>query len=249
MPPIISVTLPHLTDAYEALYDEVGEVVRAQPRRPLDQHYRLFFDHLARKFQRRVWVERSGGSLMLAARLLRLFPEARVIHVYRDGRDTALSMSQHRNFQVLIASIQKAQRVFDSRRVFLKDRGSLLEVWLQRLVFRFLDIRKLLDKPLALADYGAFWNEMIMVGHEVLQTLPPHRLLNVKFEEVQQHPREKLQELIRFIDPSLDDPTWLDEVAAIPKPARSQYVKLPAAEQQALTAACRPGLELLGYAL
>lgn len=249
MPPIISVTLPHLTNDYEALYDELEAVVKPLPAMPLADQYRHFFGHLARKFERRVWVERSGGSLMLAAKLLRLFPDARVIHVYRDGRDTAMSMSQHRNFQVLIASIRKSARFFNARKAFRRDRTTVLDVAVQHLAFRFLKVEKLLEYPLTLADYGAFWNEMIQVGHLALKDLPPHRLLNVKFEEVQQDPREKLQELIRFIDPSLDDPAWLDEVAAIPKPARSQFTRLPAAEQAALTRACAPGLELLGYPL
>ena len=48
---------------------------------------------------------------MSVPRLRRLFPEARVVHVYRDGRDTALSMSRHPAFQVTLATLDKLQRL------------------------------------------------------------------------------------------------------------------------------------------
>jgi hypothetical protein len=250
MPPIIAVALPHLTHQPEALFDELEPFVRALPRMPLADHYRALFDYLAKKYNRNVWVERSGGSLMHAAKLLRLFPEARVIHVYRDGRDTAMSMQNHHNFRVLIGAILKCRRFgIDAYRSFLATRGSMLEVWGLAMLYRMLDIGKLTGSGLTLNDFGEFWSRLILTGHEVFGALPPDRLLNVKFEEVQQRPAKKLRELIRFINPALEDADWLEEAAAIPKPARSKFTTLPAAEQKALTKACAPGLKLLGYPL
>jgi hypothetical protein len=135
----------------------------------------------------------------------------------------------------------------DAYRGFLSPEGSMIEVWGLNLLFRLLDIRKLTETGLTLNDFGEFWSRLILTGHQVFGALPPDRLLNVKFEEVQQQPLEKLRELIRFIDPSLEDPDWLEQAAAIPKPARSKFTTLPAADQKALTKACAPGLELLGY--
>jgi len=250
MPPIIAVTLPHLTDRPEALYDELEPVVRAMPRMPLADHYRTLFDFLTAKFGRRVWVERSGGSLMQAAKLLRLFPDARVVHVYRDGRDTALSMSRHHNFRVLLGVILKFRRLgIDASRKFLSAKGSPLDVWFQRLVFPRIDVGKLTAEGPSLAQLGAFWSEMILLGDRVFCHLPPDRLLHVKFEDVQQAPREQLDRLIRFIDPSLRDEAWLDAMSAIPRPARSKFTALPEEEQRDVTEACAPGLRLLGYPL
>jgi hypothetical protein len=249
MPPIMAVTLPHLTDQPEALYDALEPVVSAQPRRPLGDQYRFLFQHLAQQFGRRVWVERSGGSLMQAAKLLHLFPEARVIHVYRDGRDTSQSMSQHHNFRVLIAALKKLRALgIDARRQFLKPKGGFLELALQSVVFRRMDVPSLLRQyPLELADFGAFWSDLILLGERVLKPLPAARRLDVKFEDVQHHPREKLTELIRFIDPSLENEPWLEEAAAMLRPTRSRFTQLPASEQAAVTEACAPGLRALGY--
>ncbi|MEQ8229280.1 MAG: sulfotransferase [Rhodospirillales bacterium] len=249
MPPIIAVTLPHLTDNPEALLDELEPSIRARPRMALADQYRALFGDLAEKFGRRVWVERSGGTLMHAAKLLRLFPEARVIHVYRDGRDTAMSMSRHHNFRVLVGAILRCRRLgIDAQRAFHAAKGGPMDVLMQRLVFRLLDVDKTAALP-GLEDFGRFWSDLIEVGSEVLRDLPPDRLLNVKFEDVQIEPRENLRKLIRFIDPSLEDGVWLDEVATIPRPARSKFQTLPGGQQAALTKACAPGLERLGYPL
>ncbi|SDG04563.1 sulfotransferase [Thalassobaculum litoreum] len=249
MPPIIAVTLPHLTDTPEALLDALEPRVRARPRMPLADHYRALFGDLATILDRKVWVERSGGTLMHAAKLLRMFPEARVIHVYRDGRDTAMSMSQHHNFRVLLGAIKRCRRLgIDPQRAFRADTGSPLDPLIQRIVFSLLDIDKTAALP-TLEDFGRFWSDLILVGLESVAKLPPDRLLNVRFEDVQAAPREKLEELIRFIDPSLENAAWLDEAAAIPRPARSKFGTLPDDARAALTRACAPGLERLGYPL
>ncbi len=249
MPPIMAVTLPHLSDKPEALLDELEPLIRARPHMPLGNHYRALFDDLAGKLGKSVWVERSGGTLMHAAKLIRMFPEARVIHVYRDGRDTAMSMSRHHNFKVLVGAILRCRRLgIDVRRSFRATRGRPLDVVLQNLTFRLLDSKKTAALP-RLEDFGAFWSDLITVGLECFADLPKHQLLNVRFEDVQAAPREQLRSLIRFIAPSLEDEAWLNEVSAIPRPARSRFRDLPDAQQAALTKACAPGLEKLGYAL
>lgn len=247
MPPVIAVTLPHLTDRPEELLDALEPLIRVRPRMPLADHYRALFADLAAMFGRRVWIERSGGTLMHAAKLLRLFPEARVIHVYRDGRDTAMSMSRHHNFRVLVGTIQRARRLgIDAQRGFRADRGSPVDVMVQKLLFRLLDTGKTAALP-TLEDFGRLWSDLIEIGYESFRELPAERLLNVRFEDVQAAPREQLRDLIRFIDPSLEDEAWLDEVSTIPRPARSRFQDLSQAEREALTRACAPGLERLGY--
>lgn len=248
IPPIMCVTLPHLTDGHEALYDELEMLVKPRPRRPLSQQYQFLFETLAKKYQRDVWVERSGGSFMIAATLLKLFPQAKVIHVFRDGRDTAMSMSQHHNFHILLSLIQKTKSLgIDLFKTWHKPQIGPQQLWLEKLLFPFLNIERMKQQEFALVEYGKLWNQMILTGCAILETLPSDRLLSVKFEEVQQDPREQLGKLIRFISPELEDPDWLDEVCKIPRPTRSKYTTLPALEQLALTQACESGLAMLGY--
>ena len=69
----------------------------------------------------------------------------------------------------------------------------------------------------------------------------------LRYEDVLQHPREKLRELIAFIDPGLVDDDWIDSAAGIPRPNPSKFSQLDAETQRRLTEACAPGLEALGY--
>lgn len=248
VPAISLMTLPHFTAEPDALFDELGPVVRSQPRLPLAEHYRRLFDHLAQRFRRKVWVERSGGSLMHTAKLLRLFPDARVIHVYRDGRDTAMSMHRHHMFRVVLAAMRGFR--LDPERMIRAATTRRFELPLYELIFRLVDPVKLMQRArLSTADFGAFWSTMITTSHEVLQPLAPDQLLNVKFEDLLRSPHETLREMIRFIDPSLENEAWLNEVAALPQPTPSRFTRLPDDERQALTAACAPGLQRLGYPL
>ena len=81
VPPLACTTLPHLTDECDALFDELAQVVPAWPRRRPSEHFRELFEWLCRRFERDVWVERSGASLLLASRLIRDYPDARIVHM------------------------------------------------------------------------------------------------------------------------------------------------------------------------
>jgi hypothetical protein len=251
VPPILCATLPHLTDRHEELFDELGPVVEGQPKQPPAAHFRYLFEWLCGRFGRDVWVERSGGSLMFGARLLRQFPEARVVHVYRDGRETAISMSRHYLFRMIVASMH----MFRSRGIDLMEsmtRGrhwDRIIPWMEPLVNAFVKPDRLPYDALTLADFGTFWNGMIMRVDRLLGHLPTDQLLDLRFEDVQAEPERHIRRLIRFIDPALEDEGWLREVCAIPRPTPSKFERLETAERNALTEVCRPGLERLGYPL
>lgn len=251
LPPIMAITLPHLTDRHEELFDELEPVVRAQPRQAPADHYRALFEWLAARFGGNVWVERGGGTLLLASRLLRHFPEARVVHIYRDGRETTLSMSHHPPFRAMLAmarryrpygvSLEKALGRLEHR-----DR---LTAWLGKLAQTFSNLDRLPYDEVTLQEFAAFWSTMIEAGHLTFGHFPPDRLLNVRFEDVQADPEGQLRRLIRFISPDLEDDKWMREAVAIPRPTPSKFAQLDAGTQQAITEACRPGLERLGYAV
>ena len=251
VPPILCATLPHLTDRYEALFDELGPAVRGQSRQSPADHFRRHFEWLGERFNRSVWAERSGGSLLFASRLLRQFPEARVIHVYRDGRETALSMSNHYLFRMIVATMRAFPTVgIDMMELMARGKHwDRVSPWLEPFVSAFFRPERLLRNKLTLTDFATFWSGMIERGQRVFSRLPPERLLNLRFEDVQANPEEQLRRLIRFISPQLEDEAWLREASAIPRQTPSRFAKLEPAEQDAVARACRPGLELLGYPL
>lgn len=274
IPPIIHASVPHHSpdpERFDAVHDELEGWLRQQSARATGDHFRCVFDHLRDRLGRRVWVERTGGSLTWAAKLVKMFPEARFVHVYRDGRDTALSMLQHPVFRLVAAGLYDMRA--DRGKVLLRARcrsvlrrfgsvGYLLNPGnplLRRLVhgmervalralLETIDLRNFVDDAeVTSAHMGWLWNDLVMRGDRVLRGIPAERRMDVKFEDVQAAPREQLERLIRFIDPSLVDESWLRQASAVPRAARSSYRTLPEAEQKQLTEVCRPGLELLGY--
>ena len=111
VPPIMCATPPHLTKRYHELFDELEPVVHGQPKQAPGEHFRNLFEWLCERFGCSVWVERSGGSLMFGSRLPRAFPEARVIHVYHDGREAAISMSRHYLFRMITGTMLEMKSV------------------------------------------------------------------------------------------------------------------------------------------
>jgi putative sulfotransferase len=102
VPAILQTTLPHLTQDHDRLFDEIRRFVLSRESVHIEEHYSGLFTWLQERFQRRVWVERSGSSLRIVGRLSHLFPEARFVHIVRDGRDCGLSMSRHLGFRMVL---------------------------------------------------------------------------------------------------------------------------------------------------
>ena len=246
VPPILCTTLPHLTPRFESLYDELEPAVRTRPKETLRDQYLYLFEWLCERFDRRLWVERSGGSLLSVPRLRRLFPEARVIHVYRDGRDTALSMSRHPVFKIMLATISKLERM-GLRPLETTAEAGLVSSAFALFFLRFTNPRKMMRQEFDLWAYGDLWSRMVMRGQQLLSSLPARRFLALRYEDILHRPHKKLRELIEFVDPSLADDAWLDEAVLIPRPNTSRCRSLDPETQRRLTRACAPGLEALGY--
>lgn len=253
VPPLMCATLPHLTDRYEALYDELEPFVRAQPKQPPVAHFHGLFGRLCEEFGCDVWAERSGLTLIVASRLLRQFPDARVIHICRDGRDTAVSMSRHYLFRMIVATFKRLHmfRAFLAAMPLMSGSGpsenimSLMEVVVPRLV----SYERLPFEKLKVTDFAVFWNALVALADKVLADVPSDRLLNLKFEDMLAKPEAQLRRIACFIDPALEDEDWIRKASSIPRPSTSKFPALGAADRAAVLEACRPGLERLGYPL
>ncbi len=92
VPAILVTTLPHLTSDHDALFDVLAAEVASWPQAAIGDHYQRLFGWLAERFGKQTWVERSGTSLRLVEQLLATFPDAKFLHITRDGRDAAISM-------------------------------------------------------------------------------------------------------------------------------------------------------------
>jgi hypothetical protein len=248
VPPILVTALPHLTRDYEALYDEMGPFIRSGGRAPLGQHYRCLFDWLCRRFDRQRVVERSGSSLLFVSALARHFEGAKLVHLYRDGRDAAISMQRHTFFRLIVRSAGLFERVgLDPYRPPFVFGTSRLYPLMEAVTGRLLPIERWFAEPPPLEALGRYWSRSIVSGATVLGALGRERVLNLRYEDILARPRDELARLMDFLGPEYGDAEWLTKASLVPRKPSSNWRTLPTDRQQQLTEACRPGLALLGY--
>lgn len=247
VPALMQTTLPHLCTDPEALFDEVAAFVAAGPRAPVAAHYERLFAWLTQRLGKVAWVERSGGALRVVHRLLRAFPDARFVHLVRDGRDCSISMSRHYGFRMVLVSMALTEFLgadpFESPdRKWVTDIPDEFAPFLPESFDReaFLRYR---TSPSLCAHY---WSGEIIAGLQELAALPPERLLTLRYEDFVADPEPAIRRLITFLDPDLLDESWLRDVARTVTRGSSAWADLPPKEREQLARACRPGFAALG---
>lgn len=246
VPGILHITLPHLTDAPDVLFTRLEREVIDWPEASLGEHYRHLFDWLKTDFAKQRWVERSGGFLGSADTFAGLFPDARFVHIVRDGRDTALSMREHRGFKVafVMASLEKFLGVNPLLSSDRSQIGNVPEQWLPFLPEAF-DVDAFHAFRLPLSFFARLWSEWMAHG---LAQLPSEGVLTLRYEDILRDPTPQLDALTRFLGNEFIDNAWVTRCSATVRPPRSTWRDLPQDEAHTLTEACRPGFEALKQA-
>lgn len=246
VPPVAQVTLPHLVDDPDALFDRLRDVVTDFAPAPIGVQYRRLFDWFARMEGTQCWAERSGGSLRIAHRLLEHFPEARLVHLVRDGRDTAVSMSQHTGFRMVFASFQIMETLgvdpFETdARPFVEDLDDDLAALLPEHCTREAFLRFATPAPLC----GHYWSGEIIEGLAAIDALGEDRLLTLRYEDFLEAPEPTVSRLGSFLRRGELDATWAEEAARSIRAPRSSWRDLSPKLRDQLEHACAPGFAAL----
>jgi hypothetical protein len=104
--------------------------------------------------------------------LLETFPDARFVHVVRDGRDAAISMEKHLGFRAALRPFLPEQFELDALRAY--------------------------RVPLPLfAEF--YWVRLIENGLKVISALPDGRVLTLRYEDFFIDPKRQLDTLTAFL--------------------------------------------------
>ena len=149
-------------------------VVRSRPNQTPSDLVRDLFHRLSERFDSKVWIDRSGGSLITASQLMSHFPEARIVPIYRDGRDTTLSLSKHPALRVSVAMTKVLNRREIDYFKVMNQTGKLKpsDESFRRSGFLTVNLKKL---PLTEFEYSVFvefWSVLIKTGHCLFRICP-----------------------------------------------------------------------------
>ncbi|MCM4084178.1 sulfotransferase [Paractinoplanes hotanensis] len=215
VPAICTMTLPMLTDDPDGLHDELAAEISGWPARPIADQYRHLFTWLAARFDRPVVVERSGGSLGLLPRLREQFPEARFVYLTRDGADSALSMSHHPGFWLMLAGREAARIAGVATPEQLgPDQVRLIPPDLGRALTDPAALPGLLRRDVPVTAFGALWSAMTCEGADELLRLPADAWMMTSYEDLVADTPGELSRLAEFLDIPAKD-TWLAAAAGL----------------------------------
>jgi nucleoside-diphosphate-sugar epimerase len=248
IPAISMMTLPHLSADPDAVFDALAADVPTWPEQAARMHYERLFGWLAAYFGGSVVVERSAMSLTSVPWLRETFPDAKFVHLFRHGPDTAVSMSAHTGFR-LMALIEDALEVLDlsaeSRNPGLRLDPTAIPIELAPLVGDRCDVDYLMSQDLPVTRFARMWNELIAIGLGALADLPAERYLPLSYSDLVADPKSCLKRLAAFLDVEAN-PTWLDFGASVIDPRFAGACnRLSAEELQSVIDSCATSEALL----
>ncbi len=200
IPPIMITALPHMSDDPDGLYDEVEAFVAdLTPATAAAQHTRLF-EWLCDRLGARAWVERSGSSLLYLSQLASACPDARFVHLYRDGRECAYSMSRNAGYRLGAIAMMLQARLGASPYLGEGNLPEHVPPDLRPFMPDTFD-REMFERfEVPVAELGQLWSDMITPALDILASLAPERVLQLSYEEFVAEPRQALVRLARFAD-------------------------------------------------
>jgi putative sulfotransferase len=246
IPAILNSTLPHITDAPDVLFDLLRDEVSTWPQASVAEHYARLFGWLMDHFEREIWIERTGGSIDMAPKMMAMFPDARFVHLVRDGRDAALSMREHLTFRIVYAMLFLKQIL--GVNPYLSDDRSRMDLVpsdLRAFLPECYDAEAIRSYRMPSAFFGDLWVQQTTRGVNFLSSLPADRVLHLRYEDILTAPKGQLDALAAFLGERFIDEKWSARCSEIVRRPRSSWRDLPEEEARALTEACRPGLERL----
>lgn len=249
VPPLMQITLPHLTNRPDDLYAKLEVATPKQPKRLLSEHLWWLFKVLAGEHRPTVVVERSGGSLLYAAALMRLFPQAKIVHLFRDGRECAESMSRHPRYKLAAIRAGMSARIGYDPYTVVSAAGMTPQRQRPLELSTFHEFSELIPDRITrtsfdqfkvqLGTFGAMWSKIIAVGLKDLSQRS--QVLTLDYSDLTVHPEMSIARFLEFIGLECG-PEQVMRIAKGIRPGRDVRMELGEEQWDELTESCRLGM-------
>ncbi len=221
---LLSYALPFLVGGDPMpLYEELEQAFGNRGDASMADHLIYCFDWLRERFGRDLWVERTGGSLPHMRKIIETWPDAKIIHNFRDTRETAISMMTGSFFRLYL-ELEKNPNLGDWDSTYMPP----------------------------VEEMGAMLNRWIVDAVDALEAVPEDRKLDLSFEQLITDTSATLQRFSEFVfdsEPTAEEIAWAEAECAVIRPPKLKFPALPEEQQDTLEEACAAGLEALGYPL
>lgn len=215
--PLDRVVLPHLgIDRVPFLTALEKAICRRSPM-SVGEHLLFVIHHLCDKLRKTLWVERSGNSLTYVKVLSAKFPNAKLVHLYRNGMECAYSMARHPLFYLELA------RYLTKNQMLTYEQAQQMRI--------------------PLARFGTWWSSQIVWGMRHLATLESGRVLHLSYESLCEQPENSLEKMFDFVGAKWERSLRV-QMAKI-ESRSSKLAQLERSELQRLRESCLPGETML----
>lgn len=168
------------------------------------------------------------GTIMTT--LKEMWPNAKFIHLLRDGVYTSQSMTKHQGF---IKVINKGISLTDLDRCSYKGR-----------------IGEYSSEPIRIEEATLFWKDVVLKTLEEAESIPNSDYCEIKYEDLIRDPIQSLITIAQFLNIT-PHKKWLSEASLLPKPFFLNRIKrrMSKEEYQDIAAKIWETMQLLGYPL
>jgi hypothetical protein len=240
LPWIVAAALARMSDDPDSLFDATIAFARTLPTQTLAAHYRALLDWLAARMERRAWIEKSGSSIEYLPDLHAMYPQARFLHLHRDGREAALSMREHHVYRLWVSMMYgpPAEAHVGEAELAAVDPSAPAK--------RDDAVTRMLESKPEVEKFGRYWSDLVARGMSCIARLEPEQYMEASFEELVARPESVLADVARFFELE-DDPGWIARAAALVRGAPPRrYGTLSAADLEHLDRSCEAARRLLG---
>ena len=192
LPACLYMTLPHISDAPDTLYQEQESPIRSRPMAAIGDQYKFWFGWLAARHNKSMWIERTGNSITMVEGLYRLFPDAKFVHIHRDGRETAMSIQKFMPLRVFFHIWVRLRKIgIDLLKNPFRYSDSKLISTFAPVISRLMPVDKYLDTEPDIVNVGKFWSAMIMQGLDDLEAVPDENIHTMTYTDLVERPKKR----------------------------------------------------------
>ena len=252
VPPMLVNTLPALTKEASTLYQEMIKYFSELPKMSISDLYMNLFDWLRRYFNKNIWIERSGSSLEYVDSLVELFPNARFIHIYRNGLDCAVSMSKHYGFKaaMLQSIVEELTGKNPFTDVLTEEEKEKIGGYANIIPHEHFNSDIFMNYKIPLYKYGLLWTTQVLKTIKLFKNFSEEKFMSVCYEDILNNPQKELNKVMKFINSDFEDDKLIEEMSlGVNSNKKFNWEQnLTEEEKVQLINSCKLGMRALGYA-